>query len=144
MSLRILFIGVLLGMLFSCQENSKKTVSSEPKIALEQLEGYWEIAFVTHANETFYPKRGGIPLWDFYQLNKSEGFRKKGQPTFNGRFQTSEVTTTFEIRENSKGFALVFKTPLDSWEEEIIALDSLQLVLAHHNKEYHYNRRQLQ
>ena len=143
MKLRILSTVVLMGMLWSCQEASKKPKSQEPKLAVEQLEGYWEIAFVTHANETFYPKRGGIPLWDYYQINDNKGFRKKGQPTFNGRFQTSEAATSFQIRENSNGFALVFKTPLDSWEEEIVTLDSLQLVLAHHHKEYHYNRRQL-
>ena len=128
----------------ACQESSSKEKHAQAStIALEELEGYWEIAFVTHANETFYPKKGGAPLWDYYELDTTQGFRKKGQPLFDGRFQASKATTAFSVEHRKEGYTLVFQTPLDQWEEKLIYVDSVQLVLEHHDKNYHYNRRKL-
>lgn len=130
------FFATLVWLATGCEPKTKA-------IDLEWVEGYWEIAFVTHGNETFYPKKGGLPVWDFYQLNTQKGFRKKGQPGIQGRFQTSDIQNPFEIKRSEKGYSFVFTTDLDRWEEHLIYVDSIQLILEHHDKKYHYQRKKL-
>ena len=43
---------------------------------LPLLNGYWNIEYITHKNETFYPK-GAAKLLDFYESNEKNGVRKK-------------------------------------------------------------------
>ena len=52
---------------------------------IDLLNGYWNIEYITHKNETFYPK-GAAKLLDFYEVNEREGVRKKVQPQLDNKF----------------------------------------------------------
>ena len=112
---------------------------SEQKPQLKALSGYWEIDFVEHKREQFIPKVGQ-PLYDFYHLEELRGVRKKVVPKFDGSFQTSEDQTPFVVQQQNEILILEFKTPWDTWSEQIMYLDSTKLILFHNNNQYHYKR----
>lgn len=113
---------------------------SAPPPDLSLLESYWQIERVTQGGETFYPK-AGVVQWDFYQLNEGQGVRKKVTPTAANTFETSNDQTPFRVRLEGKRYSLQFTTPWDQWEEQLVKLDTQNLVLEHHQKQYHYTRR---
>ena len=110
-----------------------------PPIELQHLSGYWEIAYVEQNGEQFIPKVGQ-PLYDFYYFDQTEGIRKKVAPKFDGSYQTSDDQTSFELQQKEGRYLLQFKTPWDTWSEQIVYLDSTKLVLFHLNYNYHYIR----
>lgn len=117
---------------FSC----KNTITSSE---LDLLNGYWSIDYITHKNETFYPK-GATKLLDFYVINDREGFRKKIQPQLNNKFLVTKDLNNFKIKFINKNYYLSFQTVWDQWEEKIIKLNQNKLVLEHQEKRYHYKR----
>lgn len=121
---------IVLLLILSCSKQQPK---------LKALSGYWEIDFVKHKEEQFIPKVGQ-PLYDFYHLEELRGVRKKVVPKFDGSFQTSEDQTPFVVDKLNEELILQFKTPWDSWSEQIMYLDTTKLVLFHNNNEYHYKR----
>ena len=114
---------------------NNKITSSE----LDLLNGYWSIEYITHKNETFYPK-GVAKLLDFYEVNDREGIRKKTQPQLNNKFLVTKDLNKFNIKFINKNYYLSFQTVWDQWEEKIIKLNQNKLVLEHQEKRYHYKR----
>ena len=114
---------------------NNKITSSE----LDLLNGYWSIEYVTHKNETFYPK-GVTKLLDFYEVNDREGIRKKTQLLLNNKFLVTKDLNNFNIKFINKNYYLSFQTVRDQWEEKIIKLNQNKLVLEHQDKRYHYKR----
>lgn len=106
---------------------------------LNELNGYWNIDFITHKNETFYPK-GISKLVDFYVINDQIGVRKKVQPQFDNKFIVTEDLNNFKIVFEGTDCFMKFQTPWDQWEEKIIALSNDKLILEHQNNRYHYSR----
>tara|TARA_B100000575_G_scaffold173133_1_gene138680 strand:+ start:325 stop:732 length:408 start_codon:yes stop_codon:yes gene_type:complete len=125
------FLGSLI-LCFSC----KNTITSSE---LDLLNGYWSIDYITHKNETFYPK-GATKLLDFYEVNDREGIRKKIQPQLNNKFLVTKDLNNFKIKFFKKNYYLSFQTIWDQWEEKVIKLNQNKLVLEHQEKRYHYKR----
>jgi len=117
------------------------TLSCTPikKINQTLLNGYWKIDFVSQKNEIFKLKEDAV-LLDYYFLDKNNGWRKKIRPLINNRFETSTDTTFFEIINKEKEALLIFETKWHDWNEMIIALDSISLILKIQDKKYHYKR----
>lgn len=124
-----------LSSLILCISCNNKIKSSE----LDLLNGYWSIEYITHKNETFYPK-GVTKLLDFYEVNDREGIRKKTQPQLNNKFLVTKDLNKFNIKFINKNYYLSFQTVWDQWEEKIIELNQNKLVLEHQEKRYHYKR----
>ena len=124
-----------LSSLILCLGCNNKITSSE----LDLLNGYWSIEYITHKNETFYPK-GVTKLLDFYEVNDREGIRKKTQPQLNNKFLVTKDLNNFNIKFINKNYYLSFQTVWDQWEEKIIKLNQNKLVLEHQEKRYHYKR----
>ena len=80
-----------LSSLILCISCNNKIKSSE----LDLLNGYWSIEYITHKNETFYPK-GVTKLLDFYEVNDREGIRKKTQPQLNNKFLVTKDLNKFK------------------------------------------------
>ena len=115
-------------LLFSCSAS----------VELKWLEGYWQIEKVTQENETFVPALGNVQ-YDYYTLtNPEKGFRKKLSPSFGSTLTTSRDQTNFELIKEGDSWVLSFETAWDKWQEKLIVLDSLQLILEHNNKRYFY------
>ena len=106
---------------------------------LDLLNGYWSIDYITHKNETFYPK-GAAKLLDFYEVNDREGVRKKAQPQLDNKFLVTEDLNNFKIIFKAEKYYLSFRTVWDQWQEEIVELSENKLVLEHQEKRYHYKR----
>ena len=113
--------------------------NSSKKIDTTLLNGYWKIDFVSQKNETFKLK-GGALLLDYYYLNENIGWRKKVRPLINNNFETSNDTTFFKLKTLEKNSFLFFETNWHNWEEMIVDLDSVSLILEIQDKTYHYQK----
>jgi len=113
--------------------------NSSKKIDTTLLNGYWKIDFVSQKNETFKLK-GGALLLDYYYLNENIGWRKKVRPLINNNFETSNDTTFFKLKTLEKNSFLFFETNWHNWEEMIVELDSVSLILKIQDKTYHYQK----
>lgn len=124
--------GLLFWALFSCKQNTIEDI--------ELLKGAWEIDFVTAQEERFQPK-GKSPLIDFYHLYPNgKGWKKKLSPTLLGVFETSLATSNFIVKSDNSQWILSFQDHSTTWDEQIIHLDTLKLILFHQDKYYHYKR----
>ena len=112
----------------------------QPDLDLNQLNGYWQIDYVSQNREVFRPKPGVIQ-WDYYEWDGVNGFRKKVTPTGTNTFETSADQTSFSILQNKGDYQLLFQTPWDQWEERLLFLDQERLVLEHNIRQYHYLRK---
>ena len=109
-------------------------------IETEQLAGYWRIEKVTQENETFYPALGNVQ-YDHYTLTTdNKGYRKKLSPSLGESLNTSRDRSDFPLASDKNGWQLHFETPWATWEERIVRLDSLELILEHNSKRYFYKR----
>jgi len=123
-------ITLLIFCLNSCSES----------IETELLEGYWRIEKVTKENETFYPALGNIQ-YDHYTLTTdNNGYRKKLSPSLGESLNTSRDRSDFSLASDTDGWLLRFQTPWATWEENILRLDSVELILEHNSKRYFYKR----
>lgn len=115
-------------------------VGCSAPVEVKWLEGYWQIEKVTQAGESFTPAVGNIQ-YDYYtRTSADKGYRKKVSPSFGSNLTTSRDQSNFELTKKEKSWVLSFDTAWDQWDEKIITLDSLQLVLEHNNKRYFYKR----
>ena len=108
------------------------------KIDTNQLNGYWVIENVSKKNEVF--NLDNILLADFYRVDKDSGWRTKVKPLLNNNYQTSKSKVFFKILRNKKKISLNLETPWDNWQEEILELDSISLILKINDKIYNYSR----
>lgn len=91
---------------------------------LRYLNGYWEISQVELPDGSIRDFTVN-PNVDFINLEGTEGFRTKMQPRFDGRYTTSMDTEQFTLTSGPEGFILHYENELSSWEEKLLALDSL-------------------
>ena len=130
-----IFVVVITVLLSLCSKGCQKSAA----VHIEQLNGYWEIDFISRQGETFKPN-SDAPLYDFYAIKDQSGFYKKVAPSILGSFQSSDDATLVEIKQKKSGVFLRFKTPWDEWGKKIIALDSQKLILEHEKRSFHYKR----
>lgn len=124
------YIGILFFLLLGCCKSKK--------IDTNQLNGYWVIENVSKKNEVF--NLDNILLADFYEINQDSGWRTKVKPLLNNNYQTSKSKVFFKILRNEKKISLSLETPWYHWEEEIVKLDSISLILKIDDKIYNYSR----
>lgn len=105
-----------------------------------KLNGYWEIEKVVFSDGTTkeYPMNESF---DYIQINKGFGFRKKVTPQLNGHFLTTNQSEELQvIFENGKAY-INYSTPYSKWKEEIKTLTSDKLILVNlSNVEYNYKK----
>lgn len=103
-------------------------------IALEHLDGYWEIESVTLADDTEKQYNFNDTV-DFISLTDSlTGFRKKLKPLINGTFETSNHTESFTIKMENDSVNLYYKTPFDSWKETLLLVTKDHLTMVNQNQ----------
>lgn len=122
---RYLFTIFLSGVLWSCGGNA--TFED-----LRHLSGYWEIESVTFPNgETKkYPVNTTV---DYYSWNGEHGFLKKVQPEFTGRFLANDDAVKLAINPRKDMLILIFTGKNDTWEEELLLLNSENMETRHQN-----------
>ncbi|RYG27028.1 MAG: hypothetical protein EOO01_41760 [Chitinophagaceae bacterium] len=104
------------------------------------LNGYWQIEKVVLANgET--KDYSGNTSYDFFEYKAGTGYRQKVMPQLDGTFETNNIRETYTAVMRDQAALLEYKTDYAKWNEEILELDSLHLVVKNAaNLEYHYKR----
>ena len=130
-----------LAIIALCFMSCSKGKITQDDLAL--INGYWEIDKVeTPKNQSKqYNVNSTI---DFFQLDTTnKGFRKKLVPDFSGKYKGNNHKISIEIKQADEKFILInaSKNIKDTWEEEIIAIDTATLVIKNErNIIYHYKK----
>lgn len=95
------------------------TSCSSP-IQPENLNGYWEIERVTLPDGTEKEYEMNM-IADYIELDGTAGTRTKVQPQVDGTYINNGATEEFTTNTDT-GLLLHYKTPYDSWTEEVLAL----------------------
>lgn len=109
-------------LLLACGEPSVEAAD------LHFLNGYWEISRVglPDGSQREYGLNTSV---DFIQYREGEGYRRKMQPGFDGRYATSGDSERFTLGRDDKGTTLDYKNELSSWSERLLAVDSLSFTV---------------
>lgn len=99
---------------------------------LDFLQGYWEIKKVEFPDgvEKTYAANTTI---EYFQWDGSTGYRKKVQPTLEGRYLTSDDALPMEINWQGDQLFLEFSGGDSQWQEQVLQLDTLKLTTRHSN-----------
>lgn len=114
--------------------------TSISKKALDDLNGYWEIAEVEFSDgqkKTYTIN----PSVDYIELKEMKGFKKKMHPKFDGTYDTSNAAEHFKLIEKDGAFLFSYKNNLSQWEEQIIAVEENSFsIINEENITYTYKR----
>tara|TARA_B100001057_G_C22861209_1_gene954581 strand:+ start:3640 stop:3939 length:300 start_codon:yes stop_codon:yes gene_type:complete len=91
---------------------------------------------VSRENEVF--RLDNTTLVDFYKIKDYSGWRTKVKPLIDNSFRTSNNKVFIKIIKNEEKISLAIKTPWDNWEEELLKLDSISLILKIEDKIFRY------
>lgn len=107
---------------------------------LGYLQGYWEIRQVVFPDGS--SRRYEVnPAVEYLSWDGQTGYRKKVQPTLEGRYLTSDDALPMQVLWREGRMFLVFSGEEDPWEEEVLELSSRALVTRHSNGlRYEYTR----
>lgn len=115
------FILILVSFLMlSCSQGFKGDTS--------KLNGYWEIQKVVKDDQIIKEYQVNSMVDYFTLKDDSSGLRKKLAPKLNGGFASTRNTDEFSIRQEGDQVFLDYKTPYDSWTDEIIAVNDNLLI----------------
>ena len=124
---------LLLFLISSC----RNSISQED---IQHMNGYWEIEKVVFADGA--QKDFDINMtYDYIELQGTKGFRRKGAPRFDGKFESNDVLEQIELDFKEGNAIIKYKTEYASWTEKLISISSEKMVLTNADKkEYHYKR----
>ena len=129
----MLFIYVLAAALTSCKQ--KITTQDFAKI-----NGYWEIERVDLPDGDHKEYRMN-EVYDFFEIKKNKGFRKKVMPQLDGTFLANDASEQVEIIKSDDKVFLKFKTEYATWQEELISISEKEMILlSNKNIEYQYKK----
>lgn len=125
----VLFLVLLLA---SCQKVSETD--------LPKINGYWEIEKVTFsdAEEKEYKINESF---DFFEIKKNKGIRKKVQPQLDGSFLVNDTFENVAIVEKEGNFYLNYTTKYAKWQEKMVKLTDKVLVLENQQKHTYFYKR---
>ena len=113
--------------------------SSDEKVQISRLEGYWKIDFIYQDGEKFIPK-GSKLIFDHYQMQYPKGLLNKVTLELNDSFSTSKDMIYLEIEKKNTKYYINYKSRWDEWKSKINFLDSQKLILEIGNRSFHYKR----
>lgn len=112
-----------------------KTVTEED---LVHLNGYWSIEKAVMPDESVKEYKIN-PTIDFFEIKDKKGFRKKVMPQVDGTYRTNDLSEDISIVAEGGKTYISYVTEYAKWKEEILELDSENLVLKNEqDMEYHY------
>ena len=125
---------LLIAFLFvACQQKIKPE-------DISKINGYWEVEKVVF--DSIKDKEYKMnEVYDYFEIEKSKGIRKKVMPQLDGTFIVNDVYENVTVRFDDGKVFLDYSTPYMKWSEELIALSAEELVLLNKEKiEYHYKK----
>lgn len=128
----ILLIGLMISVVGCQQKTDIETI--------DYVNGYWEIEEVK-TPESQTKMYGENTTIDYIEIKDSIGFRQKLMPQLDGKYLTNELKETLQIEQEGNAIYLNCQTDYEQWREEIVALDSMTLILKNsQNIIYKYKR----
>lgn len=128
----ILLIGLMISVVACQQKTDIETI--------DYVNGYWEIEEVK-TPESQTKMYGENTTIDYIEIKDSIGFRQKLMPQLDGKYLTNELKETLQIEQEGNAIYLNCQTDYAQWREEIVALDSMTLILKNsQNIIYKYKR----
>ena len=107
---------------------------------ISKINGYWEVekvVFDSIKNKEYKMNE----VYDYFEIEKSKGIRKKVMPQLDGTFIVNDVYENVTVRFDDGKVFLDYSTPYMKWSEELIAVSAEELVLLNKEKiEYHYKK----
>lgn len=128
-----IIILLLSALVFSCSKN--------PESYIEHINGYWEIESVTLANGTKKEYTVNQTI-DYITVNDSlKGLRKKMNPRFDGKYETSKSEEYFTIKTENDSLNLYYSTAFSNWKETVLLANKNELKIVNQdNNVYVYKR----
>ncbi|MEJ6792725.1 MAG: hypothetical protein QNK89_08380 [Lacinutrix sp.] len=124
---------LVLTLLFSCSKN--------PKTFIEHVDGYWEIESVTLSNG-FRKEYTVNKTIDFISVKDSiNGFRKKMNPRFDGKYETSKDKEVFKLKIENDSLHLYYSTAFSKWKETVLMANKDQLKIVNQNNDVYLYKR---
>lgn len=115
--------------------------SKKPEQFIKHINGYWEIASVTLKNGTKKEYKVNQTI-DYISINDSlKGFRKKMMPRFDGKYETSKVKETFQIKLENNSLNLYYSTKYAHWKETVISANATALEIINQNNDVYLYKR---
>lgn len=107
---------------------------------IAKINGYWEIEKVVMPDGE--DKDFGMNMtFDYFEIKGNKGFRKKGAPRFDGKFETNDILEDIEITTADNKTMINYSTPYATWSEQLVSIsDDKMVVINAEKKEYHYKR----
>lgn len=107
---------------------------------IQLMNGYWEIEKVILPDASV--KDFDINMtYDYIELTANKGFRRKGAPRFDGKFESNDVLETIEVISTDDKTIINYSTEYSKWTEELKEISKDKMILVNtDNKEYHYKR----
>ena len=107
---------------------------------IQKMNGYWEIEKVVFPDGK--AKDFDInTTYDYIELKGTIGFRRKGAPRFDGKFEANDVLEEMEITSKDDKVFVNYSTEFAKWQEQLEEISDDKMVITNsENKEYHYKR----
>ncbi len=124
---------ILLLLLLACGQSFKQH-------DIEKINGYWEIEKVVlpDGEEKDFTIN---TTYDYFEIQDNKGYRRKGTPRFDGKFEGNDVVETVSIELSDGKAHIHYTTSFMKWTERIKSISDEKLVLINdEKKEYHYKR----
>ena len=129
---RVLILLTLV-IITSCTKN--------PEALIEHIDGYWEIESVTLSNGTKKDYKVNQTV-DYIVLGDSlKGFRKKMNPRFDGKYETSKDAETLQLIIENDSLNLYYTTKYASWKETVLQANKNQLEIVNQNNNVYLYKR---
>lgn len=120
-------------LFFGCQQKIKPS-------DIAKINGYWEIEKVV-SDEEKDKKYSYNETFDYFEIKKNTGFRKKVTPQLDGSFLVNDAFENLEVTFKNEKVYLNYKTSFSSWTEELKTItDDEMVVVNNQKKEYHYKK----
>ncbi|AUC80869.1 hypothetical protein [Lacinutrix sp. Bg11-31] len=129
-SIFVLLVSIIV---FSC--------SQKPETLIEHIEGYWEIESVLLSNGVKREYKVNQTI-DYISIGDSlKGFRKKMNPRFDGKYETSKDSETLQLKIENDSLNLYYSTEFSNWKETVLMANKSQLkIINQNNNVYLYKR----
>ena len=107
---------------------------------IQLMNGYWEIEKVVFPDGDDKDFKVNM-TYDYIELKGNTGFRRKGAPRFDGKFEANDVLEEIIITIKDDKVLVNYSTEFAKWQEELQEISDEKMVLSNsENKEYHYKR----
>jgi hypothetical protein len=103
--------------------------SQVPEIAIDHLEGYWQISSVNKDGKLLKEFSINTNIDYFEVSDDSTGFRKKVSPILTGKFTVSQHQTPFTLKSIDGNLQIHYSSKGVKYRETLVSVDQNTLII---------------